>query len=92
MLGATSGGSGGGHGGSGGRGSSARTVGQGYSSIYTPWVYGSPGGYGSHRGQLYNENNFSFKNVNFLSMSHYMCYEKVLKYVANLKYIIKIEL
>ena len=53
VIGSLTGGSGGGHGGSGGRGEGVYTVGQGYDSIYTPVHYGSPGGFGKYRGELF---------------------------------------
>ncbi|KAK3576661.1 hypothetical protein CHS0354_004945 [Potamilus streckersoni] len=49
----TLGASGGGHGGSGGRGAALTTVGLGYDFIFTPKMYGSPGGYGKNYGFLY---------------------------------------
>ena len=50
----TEGASGAGFGGSGGRGSKENHVGQFYGSLYTPWEYGSVGGFGSHYGEKMN--------------------------------------
>ena len=56
-YGSIAGGSGAGHAGNGGRGSAVNHVGQFYGSLYVPWTYGSPGGFGRHYGKFHFSHN-----------------------------------